>query len=75
MNTLIELFFRRFLVRLIGVNIRFYFFKLIGKPKTKKYLEGYYKNSDGISQDFFNAVIGVLVLIPLSVLVAYLVYS
>lgn len=74
MDTLIELFFRVFLVRFIGLYSRYYFFKAIGRPKTRKYLEGYYKNSDGISQDFFNAIIGILILVILSVLSAYIIY-
>lgn len=68
METLIEIFFRQFFIRFVGINIRYYFFKIIGKEKAKEYF-------DKINQDFFNAIVGVFVTIFLSILIAYLTLS
>ena len=54
-----------FFINFVAVRIRYYFFKLIGKEKSIKYLEG--ESEDGVenneSHGCFNYIIGLIVAI------------
>jgi hypothetical protein len=69
MDFFIEIIFGRIIVRFFGLYSRFLFFKIIGKNKSLKYLSGEAskKEQDGLSQDFFNALVGVFVFSVLAV--------
>jgi len=73
---LTEIIFKRLIVRLFGLYTRYFFFFLVGKRKTIKYLSGDDAKDDtsSMSQDFSNAVIGLIVFCPTAVGVAYLVF-
>ena len=75
MDFIIEIIFRVFIVRIVGLSSRYIFFRLIGKEKDIDELSGEKSKDGGLSQDFFNAIIGVMVIICLSVTIAYIVYS
>ena len=57
--------FMGFFINIVSVRIRYYFFKLIGKEKSIKYLEG--ESEDGVenngSHGCFNYIIGFIVAI------------
>lgn len=74
---LLEVIFRGIIVQTLGVYSRYYFFRLIGSKKSISYLTGS-KNSSGsmsASQDFFNALVGLIVFCAVAVLIAYIVFS
>jgi hypothetical protein len=60
-----QLIFSRFIGRFIGLNIRFLYFKIIGKNVTYDELKRPVINKDndydgiGIQQDMSNAIVGV----------------
>ena len=58
---ILNLVVRRFLIRFVGLNVRFFFFRIFGKKITKKELS-FNKNQDEyfISQDLINAVVGLV---------------
>ncbi|MGY0406825.1 MAG: hypothetical protein ACWIPJ_00500 [Polaribacter sp.] len=55
MDFIIEIVFRIFIVRIVGLSSRYFFLKLIGKPKSLNYLSGKNNSDGGLSQDFLNA--------------------
>ncbi len=74
----IEIIFRSLIVHGLGVYTRFYFFKLIRKPKSMKYLTGeknVHDSTDKVQQPVFNAIIGLTVFALISISIAYLVYN
>ncbi len=78
MDFLIELIFRGLIVNFLGVSTRYYFFKLIGKPKSIKYLSGEIIKKDStdlVQQPIFNIVIGLIVFCVISFSIAYMVFN
>ena len=75
LDFIFEIVFRVFIVRIVGVYSRYFFFKILGKYKTIKYLTGEKDKSGGFSQDFINAIVGIFITILVLVLLAYLIYS
>ncbi len=69
-----DLFFG--LADLIGSRVRFYFLKLIGRPRSQEYLEG---NSDdpanSTSHGCLNIIIGFTVLFLIIIGIVYLVFT
>ena len=77
MEFLTEIVFRWLIVRIIGIYTRYYFFKFIGNKKEMDQLNGdkSSKNDANFSQDFYNALVGLLVFCSISVGIACLVFS
>ena len=79
MNSMLRILFFRIIARFIGLNSRYFFFKLIGKPKSRRelsneYVDSYNDFGDALKQDVMNALIGTIVFIGLSVLVVMIVF-
>ena len=77
MEFLLEVFFAGLIINFLGLNTRYYFFKLIGKEKEKDYLSGdkiKYDSTDSITQPVFNVIIGFAVFALISIGVMYLVF-
>ena len=57
--------FMGFFINIVSVRIRYYFFKLIGKERSIKYLEGESENGveNNESHGCFNYIIGIIVAI------------
>lgn len=71
-----DIFFRRLIVRILGIRTRYYFLKIFNKNLQLEDLRGKEKDvGDQVSQDFYNAVIGILALAVLVVGIGYLVYE
>ena len=78
MDFLIEAFIGSLIINFLGLNTRYYFFKLIGQEKEKDYLSGektMYDSTDKISQSIFNLIVGLVVLALISFTMAYLVFG
>jgi len=77
MNIIIEIIFRGLIINCFGLYTRFYFFKLTGTPKSKKYLSGDNKSDmfNNVSQHVLNIIIGFIVFAIVSYLIVYLIYS
>jgi hypothetical protein len=78
MDFLVEVIFANLIINFLGLNTRYYFFKLIGQEKERDYLSGEktnYDSTDKISQHVFNIIIGLIVLALISFTVAYLVFG
>ncbi|OBX23176.1 hypothetical protein [Bizionia algoritergicola] len=76
MDIIVELFFRGFIVDVLGKNLRFLFYKIIGQPKSMKYLTAD-KTSDNyqmISQHMSNVIVGLIIFSGISTLIAYLLF-
>lgn len=69
----------RDLVRWIGKYCRYFFYKLIRKNVTLKELSNNYKKDseypNAVNQDISNAIIGTIVFIIISCVIAYLVFK
>jgi len=68
MEILVELFIRNFLTHFVGLNTRYFFFKIFGSSKTKDYFSGE-KGNDKVgtlSQNVLNAIVGIIVIVCLS---------
>jgi hypothetical protein len=75
MEILIEIIFGRIIIRFFGVYTRYFFFFLIGKRKNIKYLSGNTKEHiTSLSQDFSNAVVGLISFSFTAIGIAYLVF-
>lgn len=63
MEVLFEIIVVNILAHFFGVNTRYFFFKIIGKEKSREYLRGNTTNdgSGAISQYVFNIIIGIAV--------------
>jgi hypothetical protein len=77
MDLIVELFFRGLIVDLLGKNTRYLFYKIIGKPKSMKYLTSGKKTDhyEMISQHMSNVMVGLIIFIGISILLVYLIYS
>ena len=72
----IEIVFKRWIIRVIGIRTRKLFLNLIGKKVTLEDLRG--KDDDIASQfvqDLYNALVGMLSLFVVIVLIAYLFFG
>lgn len=74
MNILIDIIFRVIVVNYLGLYIRYFFFKIIRKKKTKKYLLGECTKDpiESFSQNVLNALVGMLVIALIAALIASL---
>ena len=77
MDELFEIIFARSIIRFIGKKVRFYFFLIIGKPKSYNFISGISKNNSEnfMRQDFYNAVVGMVIFIIISIIGAIFIYS
>jgi hypothetical protein len=79
MGDLLGIVFVREIIRTLGQYTRYLFFMLIGRKKTIKELSSEVKKDDSnlgfsIQQDFYNAFIGVVVLVVISLIIMSIVY-
>lgn len=79
MEQLFYVFFRRYLIRVIGKYSRYFYYRVIMKPRTIESLSNVLKedNEDvgnSLKQDFLNAFVGSIVLILLSIFIAWLIW-
>jgi hypothetical protein len=59
-----ETLLKRWIARVVGLNVRFYCLNLLGQKVTRKMLIGQDKDlADQLSQDFYNAWVGMLFLL------------
>lgn len=73
MELLIELVFRGLIINFLGINARYFFFRLIGKKINRSDLKSKGdENQDDWYQDFLNGLAGLLVICLLSMGLAYL---
>jgi len=66
------------IINFLGLYSRYYFFKLIGKPKDKKYLSGekkIYDSTDKVQQLIYNFIIGLIGFTLISFSIAYIVFE
>jgi len=76
MDFFVEIIFRWLIVRILGVYTRYLFFKVFGKVKMIDQLSGNTKlKNNSYSQDFYNAVVGLIVFCLLSISIAYIIFS
>ena len=78
MDIIFEIFITNIIVHFFGRNTRYYFFKLIGRPKTMKYLKGEFKKKDeynSFSQGLLNGIVGLISFGAFSILFVYLSYT
>lgn len=77
MELFTELILRNILANFVGLNTRYWVFKFLRIKKSKEYLSGEDNNdkTNSISQGFLNGIVGVIVIVLISFLVAWLVYS
>lgn len=66
----------RGLVRLVGKYTRYYFLKLIGRPKkieafSNEYKDDYEDMGNAISQDLINVIVGICIFALLSIVIVY----
>jgi len=76
MDFFIEIILRGFIANILGLYTRYFFYKVIGRKKTIKYLSGDGKDDmTNVSQNMANTVIGLIVFVPLGISIAYIFYS
>ena len=61
------------LIRDLGLFARFYFFNLIGKSKSKKYILAETHDTDGETQPLYNLIFGVFISVLIIAAVLYLI--
>ena len=76
MNKFVSLIFGRFIIRVIGVNIRFIYFSLIGRKKLREELNPSIMEDNSnldivLKNDFLNAFVGAGFIIGLVLLVIF----
>ena len=65
--------FRIIIIRFLGINVRYFFLKLFDKNTKKENLSSNQSDMEkAATQDFYNAVIGFLILIIIVLLMAYI---
>jgi hypothetical protein len=73
MNFFIEIILGRIIIRFFGLYTRYFFFKVVGKSKDLKYLSGNRPSKrNSLSQDFFNALVGMITILLLAMGIAYI---
>lgn len=77
MNILLELVFRGIIVRFLGINTRYLFFKILGNEKSKKELSGDTKGEieQIFNQGFINAIVGLAMLCLIFFIGGYLLFK
>lgn len=76
MDFLIEIILGGLIANTLGLYTRYFFFKIIGKKKSIKYLSGKEKDDmTNVSQNMANTVVGLIMLVPIGVGIAYIFYS
>ena len=76
MDIIIEIFLRGIIADFLGVYSRYYFFKIIGRPKSIKYLQGREsKDVDTISHYVINVCLGIVVFALISFSIVYLYFG
>jgi hypothetical protein len=80
MEQLLVIFFRRFLIRIIGKHSRFVFFILIKKHRSLESLSNDLADNNrnignALKQDFLNALVGSIVLILFSIFIAWIIWN
>lgn len=80
MNELLRLLFFRGIIRFIGKHVRFYWYKISGKPRSLKSLSNVIKNDyndlgTALKQDFYNAFVGAFILIGVILIIAYITFG
>lgn len=73
MEALFELIFGRLITYYLGLNTRYYFFKLFNHNLKKEDIEG--GNNDRLSdlgQGFYNSIIGLIIFFILSFVIVYI---
>lgn len=79
MNKFISIIIGRTIIRVVGMNIRFAYYALIGKPKTKDDLFPIVNEDNSnldyvVKSDFINSVVGYSTLLVLILLAKILLY-
>lgn len=73
MEILFEIIIRSIIINFLGVNTRYYFFKMLGKNYKK---DDFIKHKDDIiyafSQEFYNFIVGITVSIFLFMAIFYI---
>lgn len=72
MDILLELVFRGLIIRIFGINTRYLFFTIVGRKKSIKLLSGKHKKDGGVSQDFLNAVVGLVSFSLFTIFIAFI---
>lgn len=73
---LLQVIFGQFLIKFLGVNTRFYFYKFFNKDvKKEDFTKEKEKDPGGIMQGIYNVGIGFAVFILLSLGTAYISYK
>lgn len=79
MEELIGILFAREIIRFVGKYSRYFFFKIIGKDISIEKLSNVSTKEDdfaeAVNQDMLNAIVGMIVFIPLCVVIAFCVFS
>ncbi|WP_379968029.1 hypothetical protein [Epilithonimonas sp. UC225_85] len=76
MEALFEIIIRGLIINFLGVNTRYYFFKIFNKDLQKKDLENNKSDVlDSFGQGFYNFFVGLSVFSILSIGIAYLFYQ
>lgn len=73
---ILEVFFKRLIVRVFGIHTRYIFLRLIGKKIKFTDLRGKSGNlASESANDFANAVVGFISLFAVAALIAYLLFG
>jgi hypothetical protein len=76
MEALFEIIFKVLIINFLGVNTRYYFFRIFNKNLKKQDFEGNQPDElKGLGQGFYNAFIGLIIFCILSIGIAYLFYK
>lgn len=76
MDFFIEIILGGLIANTLGLYTRYLFFKVIGKKKSIKHLSGKGKDDmTNVSQNMANTIVGLIVFIPLSIGIVYVIFS
>jgi uncharacterized membrane protein YdjX (TVP38/TMEM64 family) len=78
MNFIIEIILQGLIIDFLGKRTRFYFFKILGKEKSLKYLSGSKKKQGSYSmfeQHIMNVIVGIASFCIISFGLVYLLYQ
>ncbi|UKB84863.1 hypothetical protein LF887_04305 [Chryseobacterium sp. MEBOG06] len=74
--TLLEIIFGGLIINFLGINTRYYFFRIFNKNLKK---EDFKNDKDDIgaqfSQGFYNFLVGLIVFCILSIVIVYIAYK
>jgi len=75
MDIILEIIVGRFITRFLGQNVRYFILKIFNRNiKYEDLSNSKQIYTEGLSQDFYNFIIGLLIFIPISILIAYIFY-